>query len=196
MDDESGLVQAMARRDRSAWDVMYQRCHVGDVFAILYHLVGGNRHVAEDLNQEVWLLAIEQFKRFDPARGRFRDWLLGIARHRALKHLRRATGHAIDGQPDSPADDLPPPNLLEGSERADVVRAALICLHDGSRRVLLEKYAEGLSVAEIAVRSGQSVKAVESLLSRARGQLRALLLPYFSSPTGGPRHESTDARPT
>src|SRR3954471_14758030 len=103
MADEDGarLLRAMARRDRSAWDVMYRR-HVGDVFGLAYHLVGGGRHLAEELNQEVWLLAIEQFERFDPARGTFRDWLLGIARHRALRHLRGATGRAIGGQPESP----------------------------------------------------------------------------------------------
>jgi RNA polymerase sigma-70 factor, ECF subfamily len=174
---------------------MYRR-HVGDVFGLVYHLVGGDRHVAEDINQEVWLLAIERFERFDPARGGFRDWLLGIARHRALRHHRRATGQAIGGRPDEPSDSIPPPELLIGVERADVVRAALLCLHDGSRRVLLDKYAEGLSVAEIAARSGRSAKAVESLLSRARGQLRALLRPYFSHPTGGQHREPTDARPT
>ena len=62
MDDELRLVRAMARRDRSAWDAMYDR-HVGDVFGVIYHLVGGDRQTAEDLNQEVWLLAIEQFGR-------------------------------------------------------------------------------------------------------------------------------------
>ena len=195
MDDEIRIVRAMARRDRCAWDAMYER-HFGDVFGLVYHLVGGDRHVAEDVNQEVWLLAIERFERFDPGRGPFRDWLLGIARHRALRHHRRAAGQAVEGRPDSLADCLAPPELLERMERADVVRAALICLQDGSRGVLLAKYAEGLSVAEIAVRIGRSAKAVESLLSRARGQLRALLLPYFSPPTGGQRREPTDARPT
>jgi RNA polymerase sigma-70 factor (ECF subfamily) len=83
--------------------------------------------------------------------------------------------------------------LLEGVERADMVRAALLCLDDDRRRVLLDKYAEGLSVAEIAARTGRSAKAVESLLSRARAQLRALLQPYFSSPTGGDPHAPRDA---
>ena len=195
MDDELRLVRAMARRDRSAWGAMYDR-HVGDVYGVVYHLVGGDRHLAEDVNQEVWMLAIERFDRFDPDRGGFRDWLLGIARHRALRRHRRAAGRAIDGPADRVSDALPPPELLEGVERAGVVRAALLCLQGESRRVLLDKYAEGLSVAEIAARCGRSAKGVESLLSRARGQLRALLRPYFSQPTGGPRREPTDARPT
>jgi RNA polymerase sigma-70 factor (ECF subfamily) len=195
MDDELRLVRAMARRDRSAWNAMYER-HVRDVFGLVYHLVGGDRDVAEDVNQEVWLLAIERFDRFDSGRGRFRDWLLGIARHRALRHHRGVPGQAVQAWPDGLSDGLPPPELLEGRERADVVRAALVCLHDGSRNVLLAKYAEGLSVAEIAARTGRSAKAVESLLSRARSQLRALLRPYFSPLTGGQRREPTDARPT
>src|SRR5207248_3073695 len=98
------------------------------------------------------------------------------------RHHRCASGQAVQGRPDGLSDGLPPPELLEGRERADVVRAALLCLHDGSRTVLLAKYAEGLSVAEIAAQTGRTAKAVESLLSRARSQLRALLRPYFSPP--------------
>ena len=195
MDDESRLVRALARRDRAAWDAMYDR-HVGDVHGVIYHLVNGDRHLAEDVNQEVWLLAIERFDRFDPGKGEFRDWLLGIARHRALRHHRRPAGYAIEGRPEEASDTLTPPELLEGVERAGVVRAALLGLHHDSRRVLLDKYAEGLSVAAIAARDGRSAKGVESLLSRARAQLRALLRPYFLQPTGGQRREPTDARPT
>jgi DNA-directed RNA polymerase specialized sigma24 family protein len=40
------------------------------------------------VNQEVWLLAIENIDKFDSTRGAFRDWLLGIARHRALRRWR------------------------------------------------------------------------------------------------------------
>ena len=194
MDDDPRLFRALARRDRSSWASLYDR-HVGDVFGVVYHLVGGDRAVAEDVNQEVWLIAIEQFDRFDPGRGRVRDWLLGIARHRALRRHRRVPDRSPDARPDGPSDALPPPELLEGVERAGVVRAALLCLEEDRRRVLLDKYAEGLSVAEISARTGRSTKSVESLLSRARDQLRLLLKPYFSNPKEGERHEPSDARP-
>ncbi len=193
MDDEICLVRAMARRDRSAWAVTYER-HVGDVFGLVYHLVGGDRGAAEDVCQEVWLIAIESFDRFDPGRGRLRDWLLGIARHRGLRHRRRVLGLDPDDHAIGLAEALAPPDLLEMVERADVVRGALFCLEDDRRRVLLDKYVEGCSVADIAARTGRSAKSVESLLSRARAQLRGLLRPYFSTPTEGERHEPTDTR--
>ncbi len=194
MDDEFRLVRAMARRDPTAWGVMYDR-HVREVFGLVYHLLGADRGDAEEVCQEAWLIAIERFDGFDPGKGKFRDWLVGIARHRALRHHRRATSPILDDCPDGPTDTLPPLELLEEFERADVVRAALLCLDDDRRRVLLDKYVSGLPVAAIAAGMGRSAKAVESLLSRARSQLRGLLRHYFSTPTGGQRHESSDARP-
>ncbi|HEX8199208.1 MAG TPA: sigma-70 family RNA polymerase sigma factor [Isosphaeraceae bacterium] len=192
-DDDPRLARALARRDRALWAAVYDR-HVGAVFGVAYHLVGRDPAIAEDVNQEVWLLAIEQIDRFDPGRGGFRDWLLGIARHRALRRRRRDPVRPSDDGPSRPADAPAPPEALEVAERADMVRAALLCLKDDRRQVLLEKYAEGLSVAEIAARTGRTAKAVESLLSRAREQLRALLRPYFTNPTGGDPHAPSDAR--
>jgi RNA polymerase sigma-70 factor (ECF subfamily) len=194
MDDELCLVRAMARRDRSAWAVTYER-HVGDVFGLVYHLLGGDRGAAEDICQEVWLVAIESFDRFDPDRGRLRDWLLGIARYRALRHRRRVSGLNPDDHAVGLSEELPPPDLLEMVERADVVRGALLCLENDRRRVLLDKYVDGCSIAEIAAQTGRSAKAVESLLSRARAQLRGLLRPYFSTPIEGERHEPSDTKP-
>ncbi len=54
MDDDDRLIRAMAAGGRDAWSVMYDR-HVADVFGFLHHLVGGNRALAEELNQDVWL---------------------------------------------------------------------------------------------------------------------------------------------
>jgi RNA polymerase sigma-70 factor (ECF subfamily) len=183
MQDDPHLHQALARRDRAAWAAMYDR-HVGTVFGLVYHLVGRDRAVAEDVNQEVWLLAIEQAEQFDPARGEFRDWLLGIARHRALRRRGVRQSARLDEAAWEESDQgLVPMDLVESVERADVVRAALLCLQDDWRAALLDKYTQGISVAQIAARTGRSAKAVESILSRARERLRALLRPYFTNST-------------
>ena len=196
MDDAASLLRAMARRERPAWAAMYER-HVRDVFGVVYHLVGGDRGAAQEITQEVWVIAIERFDRFDSRRGEFRDWLVGIARHLAFRHYRRASSRRLspDESFEGPSRALPAHEHLEGVERAGVVRAALLCLHADRRRVIRLKYVEELSVSEIADRIGRSGKAVETLLSKARKQLRELLKPYFCNPTGDERYEPSDARP-
>jgi RNA polymerase sigma-70 factor (ECF subfamily) len=195
MDDDRRLLRALARREKPAWAEVYDR-HVRDIYGFVFHLAGGDVGLAEEIHQEVWLAALEGIERFDVRSGRFRDWLLGIARHRISRHFRGVarisyanvrlwgSGPELAG--------LPPPEQLEDLERSEVIRAALLCMIPEQRHVLLEKYVEGRSVAEIAGRTGKSAKAVESLLTRARERLRGLLRHYFSHTDQGVRHEPYD----
>jgi RNA polymerase sigma-70 factor (ECF subfamily) len=84
-----------------------------------------------------------------------------------------------------------PEDVLEGVERNSVVRAAILVLPDDRREVLLCKYVEGLSVDSIAIRMGRTAKAVESLLSRSREQLREQLR-WYTMPSGDGRRVSQE----
>jgi RNA polymerase sigma-70 factor, ECF subfamily len=182
-DEQSSLITVLKHRDRSAWSAAVDR-HLHEVYGFVFHLVGGDRMVAEDLNQETWLEAMDGIDQCDAAQGSFRNWLFGIARKRVALHYRR---RALAGNPTSLSDrfgeaaelgdvsSVLPEDVLEQVERVGVVRAAILALPDDRRQVLLGKYLEGLSVETIAVRMGRTAKAVESLLSRTREQMRALL---------------------
>jgi RNA polymerase sigma-70 factor, ECF subfamily len=198
MDEDRRLFKALALREKTAWAEVYDR-HVRDIYGFVYHLSGGDIALAEEVNQEVWLAALEGIERFDVRSGRFRDWLMGIARHRVSRHFRgvarvSCANVRLSGSGPELAG-LPPPEQLEELERAEVIRAALICMIPEQRDVLLQKYVEGRSVAEIAGCTGKSSKAVESLLTRARERLRSLLRHYFSHTDQGVRHEPYDRRP-
>ena len=88
-DDETSRIAALARRDAAAWSAAVDR-HLGEVYGVAFHLCGGDRAVAEEVTQQTWLAAIDGIARCDPARGTFRNWLLGIARTRVALYFRRA----------------------------------------------------------------------------------------------------------
>jgi RNA polymerase sigma factor (sigma-70 family) len=71
-----------------------------------------------------------------------------------------------------------PVDALEQVERQSAVRAAILLLPRDRREVLTWKYVDGISIDAIAARMGRTAKAVESLLSRAREQMRNLLRQY------------------
>ena len=198
-DEQSSLIIVLKRRDSCAWSAAVDR-HLNEVYGFVFHLVGGDRAVAEDLNQETWLEALDGIEQCDAARGSFRNWLFGIARKRVALHYRR---RALAGNPTSLSDQFGeaaesgeisvlPEDVLEQVERASVVRAAILALPDDRREVLLWKYVEGLSVETIAIRMGRTAKAVESLLFRAREQVRGLLRGYMM-PCGDGRRVSKES---
>ena len=185
-EDQSRLIAALKQRDRSAWSVVVDG-HLCDVYGFIFHLVGGDQSVSEDLNQETWLEALNGIDQCDASRGSFRSWLFGIARKRVAMYYRRRalTGNATSlNDPFGEVAELGdisvlPEDVLEQVEQIAVARAAILVLPNDRRKVLLWKYVDGLSVATIATRMGKTAKAVESLLSRTREQMRGLLRGYM-----------------
>ena len=74
-----------------------------------------------------------------------------------------------------------PVRMAEGAERAAIVRAAVSQLGERQRMALMLSRFENLSYSEIAEAMGLTTKAVKSLLSRARVNLKELLQPYIDS---------------
>ena len=91
-----------------------------------------------------------------------------------------AYGHGSSNPRGHPQGAVVPDDVIEHWEQAAVVQASMLTLPPERRQVLVDKYVEELSVAQIAATTGKSSKAVESLLFRAREQFRALLHWYFS----------------
>jgi RNA polymerase sigma-70 factor (ECF subfamily) len=185
-DDQSSLISALKRRNRSAWSLVVDH-HSREVYGFVFHLVGGDRSIAEDLTQEIWLETVDGIDGCNEAKGTFRNWLLGIARKRVAMYYRRRASVGNPGSLSDPCGQIAelgdqsilPEDVLEQVEQNAVVRAALLLLPDDRRDVMLSKYVEGHSVKSIADRMGKTVKAVESLLTRTRQQMRSLLREYM-----------------
>ncbi|HYT90691.1 MAG TPA: sigma-70 family RNA polymerase sigma factor [Gemmataceae bacterium] len=157
---------------------------------VMQHLVG-NKEEAEDLAQEVFLRVYRVRKKYRP-RAKFSTWLFTIANNLALNALRTRQRRPVvplnvhDSGPlgPRPAEQLvrdragQPGERIQQQELATIIQRALEGLNERQRvAVILNKF-EDMNYAEIAEVMNLTTKAVKSLLSRARENLRQALKEY------------------
>ncbi|MFL5330188.1 MAG: RNA polymerase sigma factor [Gemmataceae bacterium] len=164
---ESRLRVAVLAGDEVAWRVWYDAC-AAPLERYIRWRCGGHTHLAADVLQDTWLIAVQRIRTFDPRASNFRQWLRGIAANTIRNHLRkdkRSAGRRSElGDPASaPTSD---------DDRAYRIAAALAELKPAYERVLRAKYLDGRSVCAIANKWSKSPKAVESLLTRARAAFK------------------------
>jgi RNA polymerase sigma-70 factor (ECF subfamily) len=169
---ERGLLQAVLAGDEQAWRAWYE-----ESFDPLYRYAlwrcAGLRDRADEVVQETWLTAVRRLRSFDPARGSFVGWLRGIAANLLRNQARRACRRTLRLNEVGEHPALEPADAeLERREHAERVAGALAALPEHYEAVLRAKYLDGRSVADIAAERGETVKAVESLLTRARNAFR------------------------
>ncbi|MHA6780788.1 RNA polymerase sigma factor [Pseudonocardia saturnea] len=147
----------------------------------------GRRVLAEDLTSETFLAAAAACRRHPPP-AMSTGWLVGIARHKLVDHWRAAEreerGLRSVGGPDQDIDpwaDDPWDAHLDALLAHEVL-AAQTGTH---RAVLTLRYLDGLPVPEVARTLGRTVRATESLLTRARTAYRHTYT--ARSAEGGPR---------
>jgi RNA polymerase sigma-70 factor, ECF subfamily len=165
---EQALRRAVLAGDEAAWRSWYEAEYAGLYAYVLWRCAGLRDH-ADDVVQETWLTAVRRVRRFDATQGSFAGWLRGIAGNVLSNHFRRQRRrHAepLNGQLPAPDTDR------QRRDQAERIAQALSRLPQRYENVLRSKYVDGRSVADIAATSGDSTKAVESLLTRARHAFR------------------------
>ena len=174
--------------------------------AVMNHLVG-NVMEAEDLAQEVFLRVYRSRKRYRP-RSKFSTWLFTIANNLALNALRSRQRKPVVSLPTQesgplgprPAEQIVrdpgsgPMQRMQRQELAAMVREALEGLNERQRMAVVLNKFEDMNYAEIAAVMKLTTKAVKSLLSRARMNLRAALTGYIYM-DGEPVPEDVEEEP-
>jgi RNA polymerase sigma-70 factor (ECF subfamily) len=177
-DSDDGLLGRCRRGDEAAWQTLVSR-HMRRVFCLAYRFTG-RVDEAEDLSQDIFLKVFQNLSGFEGNEASFPAWLLTLARHQAIDHLRRGKAERGAVNPEV-LETLPsrvegPERRLEGVERAGLVHRGLRALPPELREVLILRDLEGLAYQELAETLALPIGTVKSRVNRGRLELARRLL--------------------
>jgi RNA polymerase sigma-70 factor (ECF subfamily) len=168
-----GVLRKAQRGDERAFSLIV-RAYERPVYNYVLRLVG-NRDLAEDLTQEVFLRVYQGLPGFS-LRSRFTTWLFQVTKNRVLDELR-----AIERRPRSVVaiDDIQPLEALdqpfERTETIDALWRAVESLSVDLKMALLLRDVVGLSYTEIADALEVTLATVKWRIFKAREEVAATL---------------------
>ena len=172
-DREYELIKAIGAGDILAFEMLVKRYR--DPVANFIFKYMGDRFGAEDIAQEVFLRVYRAASRFEP-RGKVSTWIFKIAYNLSLNEVLRRSRFCPITDIDDRGFELAEPNHTARKELEEEVMDAVRRLPQKQRAALLLRVNEGLSYAEIGNILSTSISSVESLLFRARENLRKTLI--------------------
>lgn len=189
------LLEAYHNGDEQAFAHLVER-YLGPLFRFLVRMVG-DRGIAEDLVQEVFVKAWKRMSSFDMTKS-FKTWIFTIAKHTAIDYLRKqkrtwpfvfSFDEGGDGDERSMMETVADPRplvsvLLEDKERAASLDMALAALSDEGRTVVLLHDGEDMTFQEIADMLKKPMNTVKSRYRRSLEALRTRL-------SGSSMHQSS-----
>lgn len=174
-EDQRELVEGLQKRDPNALATAYDR--YGKIVYSLLLRITRDQSAAEDLVQELFIRVWNNARHFDAEKGSFGVWILSIARHMAIDHVRSAPSRfATRLRPLEDAErahPTPEGGLQESIlDQARTVSTAFSYLNLNQKRVLELAYYEGFSQTEIAAKLNEPLGTVKSWMRSGLSKLR------------------------
>ncbi|HDN79529.1 MAG: RNA polymerase subunit sigma-70 [Chloroflexi bacterium] len=172
MSDEELLLKRASRNDPAALAQIYDT-YAAKIYNYIYHRTG-DHNVAEDLTADVFLRMLEAIRKGHPPRVSISAWLYRIAHNLVVDYFRQRPGETT-----IPLDE----RLVAADVNVAVEKrlarqqllAAISRLTPDQQQVIVLKFMEGLSNAEVAQILGKTEGAVKALQHRALNSLRQIL---------------------
>lgn len=183
---DAALMVAVRAGDAAAFSALYDR-YADLVFSASLRILG-DRQLAEDTTQDVFIRVWQRPELFVAARGRFPGWLMSITRNRSVDEL-RSRGRRLRREASAPADsdddltaDLPtearsddPAWSAQLHDEQARVRAALREIPTEQRAALTMAYFQGLTQQEIAEALSEPLGTIKTRIRLGMQKLRRSL---------------------
>lgn len=153
----------------------FYRKNVERIYRYLYFRVAGNKELAQDLTQDVFLKAFEAFERYDQNIS-VSSWIFTIARHHLLNHVAKQRPNVTLEEIENTLwdhDDLG--KRVERRYDDQRLLDALKMLPPQDAELLRRKHLEGWSYDQIAEETGKTSAALRVRSHRALKDLRKIL---------------------
>jgi RNA polymerase sigma-70 factor (ECF subfamily) len=171
--DERQLVEAARSLSEEAWAEIYTR-HAQQVYSYIYFRVG-DQHTAEDLSADVFVKAIAGIKGYTYRGTPLLAWLYRIA-HNVTADYRKSVARRMQHQATDAPEDVEEREDALGmlDDRSDML-AAIRALTEEQQQVIILRFYQGLSNADVARVMGKPEGAVKALQSRGLRSLRRII---------------------
>ena len=170
------LIARIQDGDQEAFACLLRR-HLDSIHRFADRTVG-NSADAEDLAQDTFVRVWQKAHTFVPGKAKVTTWIHTIAHNLCIDMLRKQRGQvAIDTAFDQGLADAngAPDQRAQQVQLASTLRTAITRLPPAQRSALVLCLVQGLSNKEAADVMGVGLRALESLLARARRTLRTNL---------------------
>ena len=179
---ELAILRQAQRGDERAFAIIV-RMYQTPVFNYILRLTG-DRSLAEELTQEVFLRVFRTIKTFRSTEGSFGTWLARVTRNLLIDHYRRTRQERVT---DSIEEQLPmleeagaaasarPDQGVAGREASEILQATLQKLSPDLREAVILRDLQEMEYREIADVLGIPEGTVKSRINRGRAELARLL---------------------
>lgn len=186
-DQERNWLERARRGDGEAIGELYRR-YAHAVYRYVYYRLGDAER-AEDVTADVFVRALEALPRFRERGLPFSAWLYRVAAARVADDFRRKRRRPAEPLPLEMAESAAgPEEVAEERWRAEQLQRLVRCLPEVQQQVLILRFVERLSHAEVARIIGRSEGAVRVIQYRALRELRRLLEQEDEAAYGTNRH--------
>jgi len=165
-----------AQADGAAFATLYRR-YLDRVYGYAFYQLG-DHHDAEDVTERIFLAALRALPDFRDQGSTFRAWLFRIAHNTIANAHRSRARRRTEPLPDDfqrAAPDADPAGQVALADELREIRRVVAEMPDDRRQVILLRFVDDLSTAEIAEVLDRSPGAVRVLLHRSLRDLAARL---------------------
>jgi RNA polymerase sigma-70 factor (ECF subfamily) len=175
--EEDKLIKKAKRGEKEAFGLLYDK-YVSYIYRYFFLRLGGQKDLAEDLTQEVFMNVWKNIGNYDLRGVPFISYLYRVARNALTDHWRTQKKFVdleslIESSLVADKDEIE--STLDNKKEVEVIKKALFYLDPTYQEVLIMKFIEELSNKEIALALGKSEGAVRVIQHRAIKQLKNYL---------------------